>query len=821
MTSRREFVAVTAGAFLGVGAIGGSDKNQAGEPKTILMLGGTGFLGPQTVEAALRRGHTVTLFNRGKTRPGLFPNLEKLHGDRDKDDLRALEGRKWDAVVDTSANVPRWVKKAAAVLGPNVGHYIYVSSISVYSDLSKPGTDETAPVATIDDPTTEKIDARTYGALKALSEKASEAAMPGRVAVVRPGLIVGPEDPTDRYTYWPVRVARGGEVLAPGSPDDPIQLIDVRDLGAFLVRLIEDRTTGVFNALGPDKTLTMGRTLEACKEVTRSDATFTWADAEFLTTQGVHAWSDMPAWVPNGGETAGFARVSNARALKAGLAFHPIADTAKVTLDWFRTLPEERRSKLRRPVTRTRDESARGMEGQDRQVVKTRRDSTGDRERATGGRQGIGMDKTRRRRPLLVLRTLVAVRDDEIGSLLWACLFLFGLLAGNYLIRPIRDDMGIAGGTAYLPALFAGTLVAMLVVWPFLSARLGRQEGRPSCTPVFRGLQLSLAAFFIAFHLLPSTGQAWAARAFFVWASVSNLLVVSIAWGSLAGRFTSDQAHRLFGFIAAGGALGAISGSTLAGLLAMPMGPLSLMLPAAGCLELALLAARRLFQSSSRPDAGSNPLPAADSTQHDERPKRSFYLVGLGLWTLLFTISSAFIYMEQARIVEGSIRNPAARTAFFARIDLLVNLLSLALQVSVTGWALSLLGAGGSAAILPAVTLIGSIVLALRPTVATVQWFQVARRAVNYAIARPSREVFYTAVGRAELLRVKGLIDTTVYRAGDAAGAWFYGLLAALPGLSRAAPLAVVPLSLVWFVLSLGLGRALRRRLVHGERRGS
>jgi 2'-hydroxyisoflavone reductase len=347
MTSRREFLGMSAGAVLAAGAIGDRDAGRKAPPKTILMLGGTGFLGPQVVDAAIRRGHKVTLFNRGKTRPGLFPDLEKLHGDRDKDDLKALEGRKWDAVVDTSANVPRWVKKAAAVLGANVRHYIYISSISAYADLSKPGTDEAAPVAKIDDPTTEKIDGRTYGALKALSEKAAETAMPGKVAVVRPGLIVGPEDPTDRFTYWPVRIARGGEVLSPGSPDDPIQLIDVRDLGEFLVRLIEDRTTGVFNALGPDKTLTMGRTLEACKEAARSDATFTWVDAEFLEKQDVHAWSDMPAWVPSGGETAGFAKVSNARAIKAGLTFRPIVDTARVTLEWFRTQPEDRRSKLR------------------------------------------------------------------------------------------------------------------------------------------------------------------------------------------------------------------------------------------------------------------------------------------------------------------------------------------------------------------------------------------------------------------------------------------------------------------------------------------
>jgi 2'-hydroxyisoflavone reductase len=346
-TNRREFLGMSAGAWLGAGAIGPRAERRAAEPKTILMLGGTGFLGPPTVTAALQRGHKVTLFNRGRTRPGLFPDLEKLHGDREKDDLKALEGRKWDAVVDTSANVPRWVNKAAAVLGPNIGHYLYISSISVYTDLSKPGVDESAPVATIQDPTIEKIDAQTYGALKALSEKAAQTAMPGKVAVVRPGLIVGPDDPSDRFTYWPVRVARGGEVLAPGSPDDPIQLIDVRDLGAFLVQLIVDRTTGVFNALGPDQVLTMGRTLDACKQVAHSNATFTWADADFLEKQGVHAWSDLPAWVPARGDTAGFARVSNARALQAGLTFRPIAETAQVTLEWFRTLPEARRSQLR------------------------------------------------------------------------------------------------------------------------------------------------------------------------------------------------------------------------------------------------------------------------------------------------------------------------------------------------------------------------------------------------------------------------------------------------------------------------------------------
>lgn len=324
------------------------------QPKKILMLGGTGFLGPHTVEAALTRGHEVTLFNRGRTRPGLFPGLEKLQGDRNND-LKALEGRKWDAVVDTSANIPRWVKSAAAVLGPNIGQYVYISSISAYASLAKPGTDESAALAEIADPTVEKVDGETFGALKALSEKAAEASMPGRVTVVRPGLIVGPDDPTDRFTYWPSRIDRGGEVLAPGSATDPVQLIDVRDLGEFIITLIEGTTTGTFNALGPAEELTMGRMLGACKEAAGSDATFTFVPAAFLAEHGVSPWSDMPAWVPAEGDTAGFARVSHAKAIAAGLRFRPIVETARATLEWLESQPEDRRSKLRTGISPARE----------------------------------------------------------------------------------------------------------------------------------------------------------------------------------------------------------------------------------------------------------------------------------------------------------------------------------------------------------------------------------------------------------------------------------------------------------------------------------
>ncbi len=213
----------------------------------------------------------MTLFNRGKTNPELFPDLEKLRGDRDGE-LGALVGRAWDAVIDTSGYVPRHVRLSAELLAPSVAHYLFISTISVYRDYSTIGMDETAPIATLADPTTEQVTGETYGALKALCEKAAEDAMPGRTTVIRPGLIVGPEDRTDRFTYWPVRVERGGEVLSPGTPADPIQFIDVRDLAEFIVVCLENKVLGTFNADAPAGALSMGKLLETCREVSGSGA---------------------------------------------------------------------------------------------------------------------------------------------------------------------------------------------------------------------------------------------------------------------------------------------------------------------------------------------------------------------------------------------------------------------------------------------------------------------------------------------------------------------------------------------------------------------
>ncbi|MGH3022843.1 MAG: SDR family oxidoreductase [Gaiellaceae bacterium] len=308
----------------------------------ILVLGGTLFVGRHVVEAALERGHEVTLFNRGRTAAALFPDVETLHGDRDAGDLDALRGRRWDAAVDTSARVPRWVHDAAGLLAGAVEHYTFVSSGSVYADTSTPGTDEGSPVHSLADESVEEItSAEVYGALKVLCERAAEQQLPGRVLSARAGLIVGPYDPTGRFTYWVHRIARGGEVLAPEPRDQPVQLIHGRDLADWMLDLAERRETGVYNATGPERPLTMEGLLEAIREVAGGDASLTWAGERFLVENGVEAWSELPLWLAPGAnpESANFLAVDVRKAIAAGLRFRPLAETIRDTLAGAETTP--------------------------------------------------------------------------------------------------------------------------------------------------------------------------------------------------------------------------------------------------------------------------------------------------------------------------------------------------------------------------------------------------------------------------------------------------------------------------------------------------
>jgi len=367
LTTRRKFIrlsAATTGALtLGVRQAFSASAESKPKPLNILILGGTGFTGPYQVRYALARGHKVTTFNRGKTHPGELPaEVEQLIGDRNGQ-LDALKDRKWDVAIDNPTTLPAWVRYAAVVLRGNVERYVFISTISVYADTSKPGVDESGVVAKYGGPdafkeTLEAMRAsgyKTYGPLKALSESEAKKWFPYQTLIIRPGLIVGPRDETDRFTYWPVRIDRGGEVLAPGRPDDPVQFIDARDLAEWTIRMVENRETGIYNATGPAARLGIGGMLDGIKSALNAKAKFTWVNADFLESHKISSWSDMPVWIPPRGEEAGGNQVSIKRALAKGLTFRPLADTARDTLAWFKSQPAERQAKLKAGLTPERE----------------------------------------------------------------------------------------------------------------------------------------------------------------------------------------------------------------------------------------------------------------------------------------------------------------------------------------------------------------------------------------------------------------------------------------------------------------------------------
>ena len=334
------------------------------KPLRILILGGTGFIGPFQVRYALSRGHKVTVFNRGLTHPGELPDgVEQLIGDRNGQ-LDALKGRQWDVVIDNPTTLPKWVRDAAQILKGNVDRYVFISTLSVYAEPSWPGMDESGPLAQYEGPdpmkwTVEALRNSTqalYAPLKVLSEKETQKWFPGKSLIIRPGLIVGPGDESDRFTYWPVRVARGGEVLAPGDPKkDYVQFIDARDLAEWTIRMVEQGDKGIYNAVGFKERLLMSQMLEQIKEATKADAQFTWVNVDFLLEQKIHPWYDMPVWVAPKGPEGGFSNLSNKKALAKGITFRPVSDTAAATLEWFRKQPAARQAKLRSGISAERE----------------------------------------------------------------------------------------------------------------------------------------------------------------------------------------------------------------------------------------------------------------------------------------------------------------------------------------------------------------------------------------------------------------------------------------------------------------------------------
>lgn len=349
--NRREAIKVGAAAAAATWLAG--PALAAEKPLRILILGGTGFIGPHFVRTLRAGGHTLTLFNRGKRNPGLFPDVETLNGDRNGP-VDALRNRDWDVVIDNSGYLPKQVRLSAELLKEHTQYYLFISSISAYADLTPPDIDEDYKLAQLKDPNSENISA-DYGALKAACEKIVEETYGQRCSIIRPTYIVGPGDHTDRFTYWPVRVSRGGEMLAPGSPSDPMQFIDVRDLAEFVALCVEQRIPGRYNACNPARSVTVGKVLDTSKAVSKSDAKFVWVSPAFLEAQKLLDSNEIPIYAPTTGEWAGAAQVSSKRAVAKGLKFRELTATISDTLAWHATRPPEQQQKLRAGLTAERE----------------------------------------------------------------------------------------------------------------------------------------------------------------------------------------------------------------------------------------------------------------------------------------------------------------------------------------------------------------------------------------------------------------------------------------------------------------------------------
>lgn len=299
----------------------------------ILILGGTNFLGPHLVEELQGRGHEVTLFNRGTQSPLLFSNIETLQGNRDGD-LNALQNRWWDAIIDTSGHLPRLVEDSSKILSKATNHYTFISTIGVYENFNSLNINESYSLARLEDATKEEIDEKTYGALKASCENVIEQYFPNRCLVIRPGLIVGPRDPTHRFSYWPLRTRDGGEILAPGSPQQNLQFIDVRDLAKWIVSMVEKQSTGIYNATGPEKPFSFEKFLKICSQTCEKEASFTWVNEDFLIENGVQDWVELPLWLSYKRHMPGFLNVDVRKAIQAGLTFRPLEDTISTIIEW-------------------------------------------------------------------------------------------------------------------------------------------------------------------------------------------------------------------------------------------------------------------------------------------------------------------------------------------------------------------------------------------------------------------------------------------------------------------------------------------------------
>lgn len=415
-----------------------------------------------------------------------------------------------------------------------------------------------------------------------------------------------------------------------------------------------------------------------------------------------------------------------------------------------------------------------------------------------------------------LLRRIIEVRPDEAHALGWTWLYFFSILSSYYVIRPIRDEMGVAGGVENLPWLFTGTLIGMTLANPPFAALVAKLPRVRFVSLTYRFFMANLLLFFLLLQAATAEQNIWVGRLFYIWTAVFNMFVVSVFWAFMTDLFSREQGKRLFGFIAAGGTLGGIAGSLLTATLVKRIAPTYLLLLSIALLEVAVLSVRRLSRLSER-------LRQKQELPPQEQPigggvlsgiahaLSSAYLLNISIYMLLFTILSTFLYFQQAEIVNRTIGDRATRTAFFAQVDLLVNVLTLGIQIFLTGRTLKALGVALTLGILPAMSAVGFLTLGLVPAIAVVVLFQALRRAGNFAIARPTRELLFTVLPREDRYKAKSFIDTFVYRTGDQLGAWSHALMGVVGLGVGGTAFVAVPISVVWLLNGLWLGRRQER----------
>jgi ATP:ADP antiporter, AAA family len=424
-----------------------------------------------------------------------------------------------------------------------------------------------------------------------------------------------------------------------------------------------------------------------------------------------------------------------------------------------------------------------------------------------------------------LLKRLVDVRPAEIRALGWSWLYIFCVLSSYYIVRPIRDEMGVAGGVENLQWLFTGTLLGMIVVNPPFAALVAKLPRVRFIAVTYRFFMVNLLIFILLLHMATAEQHIWVGRLFFIWTSVFNLFVVSVFWALMVDVFDSEQGKRLFGFIAAGATLGGIAGSSITASLAKGVPATYLLLGSVVLLEAAVFSVRRLSQLSDvllrRPAAESGePLIGGNVLSGVTHAFKSPYLINVSVYILLFAITSTFLYFQQAEIARHSFTDRGARTAFFARVDLWVNVLTLGAQLFLTGRLLRAIGVGLTLAMLPALSVLGFGTLAMTPTIAVLVVYQVLRRAGNFAFARPTREVLFTVVPREDKYKAKSFIDTVIYRTGDQVGAWSYAVLGFLGLAMTGISIVAVPISIAWLLNGLWLGQK-QERMAAAETRVS